>query len=370
MWVESAAESAGERATSRTLNNGLEQLGPDCACRSDGISRPLHTVQGCCSSDHSIRRFFAGENRGGVLGDYVGHELAVLFFCASDVWGEDAVVQGFQAFVDYWFFFEDVEACAPDSFFAEGIDQRGFLYDGTAGGVDEDGVGFHQAEFAGADHAAGLGGEGGVDADDVGLFEAFIEGDALGRERGEFEIYVLFTGDVDGFCAEADAADCGGEADSARADDAESAAGDVNAEEVVGAEGAVFGVVIAAGVAVGFDQAAGDGEKERPGEVGGAFGDGVGCVGDCNVSGFAGGEVDVVGSDGEIADGFKARTGGVEDFGIDLFRDPGDEDGGAFGELGELGPVHGGAGGEFDGGRGDIDLAGEGAADGDDWAGV
>lgn len=108
--------------------------------------------------DHSIRRLFAGQYCSGVLCDDVGHELAVLFFCAADVWGEDAVVQGLQAFVNYWFFFEDVEACAPDSFFAEGVDQGCFLDDGAAGGVDEDGVGFHQAEFAGADHAAGLGG--------------------------------------------------------------------------------------------------------------------------------------------------------------------------------------------------------------------
>lgn len=209
-----------------------------------------------------------------------------------------------------------------------------------------------------------------MDADDVGLFEAFIEGDALGGEGGEFEIYVLFAGDVDGFGAEADAADGGGEADSASADDAESAAGDVDAEEVRGAEGAVFGVVIAAGVAVGFDQAAGDGEEEGPGEVGGSFGDGVGGVGDRDVSGFAGGEVDVVGSDREIADGFEGGAGGVEDFGVDLFRDPGDEDGDAFDELGELGTVHGEAGALFDGGGRDIDLAGEGAADGDDGAGV
>ena len=62
---------------------------------------------------------------------------------------------------------ENVQARSGDSTFGERIDQRGFVDNRAARGVDEDGGGLHEGQLARADEALSGGREAQVDADDI-----------------------------------------------------------------------------------------------------------------------------------------------------------------------------------------------------------
>ena len=65
----------------------------------------------------------------------------------------------------------DVEGGTGDVPFAEGVVEGVLVDDGTAGGVDEDGVRAHAFEVGGVDEVAGFRGQGQVEGDDVRLGE-------------------------------------------------------------------------------------------------------------------------------------------------------------------------------------------------------
>lgn len=54
---------------------------------------------------------------------------------------------GAEAFVDGGLVLEYIEAGAGDGTSGEGLDECYFVDDGAAGGVDEDGAGFHEGEL-------------------------------------------------------------------------------------------------------------------------------------------------------------------------------------------------------------------------------
>src|SRR5262249_40238475 len=69
------------------------------------------------------------------------------------------------------------------------------------------------------------------------------------------------------------------------------------------------------GEVVAFDDAACDGQQERPGEIGGGFGEDAGGVGDGDAAAGGFGDVDVVGADAEVGDDAELFAGGVEEGG-------------------------------------------------------
>ena len=73
------------------------------------------------------------------------------------------------------FFREDVHAGTGDFFLREGVYEGGFIDDGGAGDVDEEGGFLHEGEFLLAEEVLGLGGRGEGGDDDVGLGEDFSE---------------------------------------------------------------------------------------------------------------------------------------------------------------------------------------------------
>ena len=76
---------------------------------------------------------------------------------ATDVWGEDHVVTAQQGvIVGDRFVHKHVESCAGNPVIVQGCDQRCFIDNAAPADVDDKGRGFHQCQFAGADHAFGL----------------------------------------------------------------------------------------------------------------------------------------------------------------------------------------------------------------------
>jgi len=127
----------------------------------------------------------------------------------------------------------------------------------------------------------------------------------LGTERGHLEIEVPGSGDIRDPHAEGLGTECGRVSNSSGTDNEEELVAEVHAEELVHSELPILRVLWRTGVSVGLDQSSGGGEDEEPGDIGGAFGNGVGGVADDNPPAFAGVDVDIVESDGEVADNFQ-----------------------------------------------------------------
>ena len=211
--------------------------------------------------------------------------------------GKGDVIEFQKSGVDFGFLFKDIEAGSGDCFVAKRFDKGGFIDNGAAGGVDENGGRLHESEFGGADEVAGFGGKGNVEADVVGLAEEIFPGHAASAEFG-FEFGREGGGvGIEDVHGKPSAAAGDGLSDAAHAEDAESAVVDVLADKEVDEPFAPF-----AGVneGVALDDTAGRGHEEGEGEVGGGFGEDVGGIGDEDAAGGGGRDVDIVVADGDI----------------------------------------------------------------------
>ncbi len=112
-----------------------------------------------------------------------------------------------------------------------------------------------------------------------------------------------------------------GAADAPEAEDAERLAPDVGAAELIEIPAAPLA---GAGESIAFNQAAGDGQDQRPGQVGGGFIEHAGGIGDGDLAARTGGEVDVVVADADVGDDAQSGRGG-EDFVVNALGDQGDE---------------------------------------------
>ena len=107
----------------------------------------------------------------------------------GEMGGQDDVFQGEEWVAGFWrLFFEDIESGGPDGAVGEGCVQGGFVDDGAAAGVDEDGGGFHQRQLRGADHVPGAGQQWHVEAYDVRGFQHFVQQADLRRIDLGFEL--------------------------------------------------------------------------------------------------------------------------------------------------------------------------------------
>ena len=90
------------------------------------------------------------------------------FAGAGRVGSEDEATDVEQRRVDIGFTLEHVQGGAADLAGAKCCDQRGFVDDATAGGVDQVCGGFHGAQGSGIDQVVSLG-ERGMDGDDIAV---------------------------------------------------------------------------------------------------------------------------------------------------------------------------------------------------------
>ena len=80
---------------------------------------------------------------------------------------QDHLLQLSQRCVDGRFLFIDVKSCTGDDSCLEGVNQRPFINDWTTSGIDEEGGGTHQGQFARADQMVGGWREGHMDRHDI-----------------------------------------------------------------------------------------------------------------------------------------------------------------------------------------------------------
>jgi len=225
----------------------------------------------------------------------------------------------------------DIEAGTGEAASEEGFEEGGFIDEGAAGDVDEDGGGPHEGEFGAADEVAGLRVEDGVEGDEIG------GGEEVGKARAFFNAGALHGGGIDmgieteDAHAEARASHAGeAAADAADADEAEGFAGEVAAKPF----GNGPGPAVAAHGGVEGAELAGEGDHEGEG----AFGDGF------------------FGVFGDVGDGDAAAAGGIKVNGINanaVFDDTAEAGGGINDAGGDRGVAHeeevsaGGFGGEL-----------------------
>ena len=152
----------------------------------------------------------------------------------------------------------DVEAGAGDLLFVERVEQRLFLDDRPARGVDHVGSLLHQAEFFGGDEAAGAVAELKMHRDDVGVAEQVVLGDVFGADLlASLRRQILAPGDH--LHAERLADTGGPRAELAEPEHAECLAFDVHAERVLPRHAGFHPRVLPADPAGQFeDQAEGD----------------------------------------------------------------------------------------------------------------
>ena len=176
-------------------------------------------------------------------------------------------------------------------------------------------------EFARADQAARFGEQRDVQREEIGLREHRVAADEFGVQAlfhfGGGALGVV----VDDAHAEALRSPGDGLADAAEAQNAQRLAPDVGAAELVEVPACPLA---GARERVAFDQAARDGEQQRPGEVGGGFVEHAGRVAGGDFVARAGVEIDIVEADGDIGDDAQIRRGG-EQFVVDFFREQADQ---------------------------------------------
>lgn len=98
----------------------------------------------------------------------------------ADVRGDEAAWGGEERIGSGWgFLAEDVEACTREAIFVEGAGDRGFIQEGSAGGIDEVGRGFHVPEGFLIHDVLGLGGEGTVEGEDIAAAEERLLADVF-----------------------------------------------------------------------------------------------------------------------------------------------------------------------------------------------
>src|ERR687890_1321796 len=84
--------------------------------------------------------------------------------------------------MDLGLVFVYVEARGEDPTVCQGFRQGSLVNDGTARGVDEDGLGFHSPQLGLADKVVRRLGERGMDGDEIGCLEQFVEVEVAGSE--------------------------------------------------------------------------------------------------------------------------------------------------------------------------------------------
>ena len=83
------------------------------------------------------------------------------------MWEQHDLAKLSQAGVKRRFLFEDVEAGAGESAVQQGADERGFIHDRPARGIDQECCWFHKAELVGTDQMMGAGRERHMEADKI-----------------------------------------------------------------------------------------------------------------------------------------------------------------------------------------------------------
>ena len=212
----------------------------------------------------------------------------------------------------------------------QGVGEILFDDQGSAGGIDQEGGGFHPGEAFGVDQALGFRREGAVQADGIALGKQLVEGgvfDSLGRGGG----HVAAVGEEAHAEGLADAGD--GPADLAQADQPQGSSGQFHLR---GKPVAVVGAAAPAAVAdIGGVEARLVGQFQQKGE--GVLGDGRGAVaghvGNDQSPLPGGGQIDGIATGGKDADisqpggggdGAGIQNGLVQQDGVglaDAFRD-------------------------------------------------
>src|SRR6478752_8913831 len=256
----------------------------------------------------------AGEDGGDVVDGQGAHGVAGGFAGAGGVRGQDQAVDVQQCGVDVGFVFEDVQGGAAETPVAQGRDERGFVDDSAAGGVDQVGAGFHRGQRRVVDQVVGLRGERGVHRHHVAVGEqggGVDEGDAvLGGARGG-----AAAGGEDSH-VEGQRPLGDGAPDAAVTEDAQGSAGaEVQADEHPGPPDPGLP---GADEPVALGDAPGGGQDQGEGVVGAGPVEHAGGVGDGDTGGVRRGQVDVVVADGDVRDGLQLRSGGREQVGVDL----------------------------------------------------
>lgn len=201
---------------------------------------------------------------------------------------------------------EDIERGARDPAFVQGAEQRGFVEERAARGVDEPGGGFHTAQLGLADQPVVLGRERGVQGEEIALGQEFVEGNELdaGIGFGGFERGVV----RDDAEVEAAGALGHGATDASKAQDAEGFAREV-VPPMRKPQALAHGEMA-------FDDAARKGEQQGEGVVGHGVIGKTGRVGDDDAARGGGGDVNGIIADTPTGNDFEAGGGGrLEDGG-------------------------------------------------------
>ena len=169
----------------------------------------------------------------------------------------------------------EVADVAAQAVLVEGLDDGGLVDDLGAGEVEQDGARLHERELLHGDHAVGRVDERHVDGEDVGLLEDLVHVGGALDVGGQLPGVLDRHGRVEADDVEAEAEGRVGDldADGAQADDAEGAAGQLEALELLLAgldglgHGVSVGVVELVGVAGRGDEVAGGDEDAREDEL-------------------------------------------------------------------------------------------------------
>ena len=250
------------------------------------------------------------EHAGDVAGELDGDALLSLRSGSAEVRRRQHARVCDERVADGRLFGEDVERRAGDALLLKRGDQRRFVDQRAAGGVDQQRIGPHQGELLGAEQRRRAGRRRGVQADHLGTREQLVELDQLDAERAGAilgqERVVGDHGHIERLQSPRD-----GRADAAEADQSGDAADEFCADE----GGALPAVGAQAGV--GLDEVARSGEHERDGQLCG--GDGVAAAGveDGHAALGSGVEIDVVNTDAGASD--RAELGrGRDQVGVHL----------------------------------------------------
>ena len=211
--------------------------------------------------------------------------------------------------------FEDIEPRAGDDPAADSLDQRIVIQHPAPGGMDQDRRFFHEGDLRRTDGMVGLPAVGNMDRHDVRateeLFLGHIPGTAgrLDLRRGPADIV------VNQLHLEARRTAGHRLADPPQTEDAQRGVVNVQAEELFESP---FVPAPFADIGLAFVESARRGQDQRPGEIGGGIVQHAGGVGGHNPMGRAGGEINIVVSDRDVADRFQFGTAAQKIL-IDLF---------------------------------------------------
>ena len=239
---------------------------------------------------------------------------------------ETTLPQFQQARIDRGFVFEDVEAGAAEFARLQCADQSVLVDHLAARRVDDIGVGTHQLQAGRIEQVVGRGRMRAIHRDDVDLGQHLVEIFPIGRLKllldhrvGRFAIVVV------DFEAEGAGAARHRLSDAAHADDAEALAENAPPEHPGRRPAGPLAFMVAQ-EARAFREAAGHGEDQRHGHVGGVLGQHAGRVRDRDAAAARRLDVDVVDAGAELGDQAKLGTDLRQKLRVDLVGDGRDQD--------------------------------------------